>query len=418
MRRLWPVVRREYLERVRSKAFLVATLAGPALVAGVLLLPSLVMAKQRGKALRIAVVDASGALEAPVGRALAERTVEGEARFQVLGTTNRAPEGAAEQMRAAVLAGRLDGYLYLPPDAMVRSAAEYHGRNVSNVLDLRLLEEAVEQAVVRQRLAVEGLDAGRVKEVMKPLDLKLLRVSAGGEREDRGSSFMFSLVLLMMLYTTAIMWGQATMTGVIEEKTSRVVEVVVSSIDTGTLLLGKLLGVGAAGLTQIVTWAAALAAIGLYAGATWGLGGPRPPEITPLLLGSFVACFLLGFFLYATLYAALGAAVNSVQEAQGLAFPIVLPLILSVMFFGPVLSSPDGALSTTLSLIPFFTPLLMFLRITVQTPPAWQIALSMVLTGLTIAGVIWAAGRIYRVGILTYGKRPTLPEIMRWVRHP
>ncbi len=157
-----------------------------------------------------------------------------------------------------------------------------------------------------------------------------------------------------------------------------------------------------------------MAAIGAYGAAT---AGPRTiPELPPLLLVSFVVYFLLGYFLYGSLYAAVGSAVNTQQEAQSLVFPAMMPLILAFMCFPVVLGSPDGTLSVVLSLIPVFTPLLMFLRITAVTPPSWQIALSIALTLGTIAFTTWGASRIYRVGILMYGKRPTFPEMLKWAR--
>jgi ABC-2 type transport system permease protein len=148
------------------------------------------------------------------------------------------------------------------------------------------------------------------------------------------------------------------------------------------------------------------------------LAGTLPmPEITAGMLVSFVLFFLLGFFFYASLYAAIGASVNTVQEAQSLAFPVMLPIILGMVFFTAVLEAPDGAVSVTLSMIPGISPLIMFLRIVVLTPPWWQIALSVGLLALAILGVLWVSARIYRVGILMYGKKPTYPELVKWVRH-
>ena len=141
------------------------------------------------------------------------------------------------------------------------------------------------------------------------------------------------------------------------------------------------------------------------------------PEITPLMLVSFVVFYLLGFFFYASLYAAIGSSVNTVQEAQGLVFPVMLPIILAMVSFPAVLEAPEGPLAVTLSMIPGMSPLIMFLRIVVLTPPMWQILLSIALLVLGILGVVWVAARVYRVGILMYGKRPTFPELMRWVRH-
>jgi len=412
--RLWPIVRREYLERVRSKAFIIATVLGPILTGGLMIIPIL-MAGQAGKPLRVAVLAASGTLGTQVEAALAERKRDGQARF-IVEPAGPGPDEARERaLRDAVLAGRLDGYLELPTDALEKANASYYGRNVSNVIDLRAMEDTVSETLTGLRLSGAGLDPGRVRALTKKLDLKTIRLTVGGEREDHGASALFSIILMMMLYTTVLMWGQAVLTGVIEEKSNRVVEVIVSAIPSVNLLAGKLLGVGAAGLTQFLVWALSLAVVSVAGAGFAAAGSARMPEVTPLLLVSFVLYFLLGYLLYSSLFAAVGASVNTTQEAQSLAFPVFMPLVVGVMFFPMVLQSPDSTLSTVLSLIPFLTPLLMFLRITVLTPPLWQIGLSLVLTGATILAVLWTAARVYRVGILMYGKRPTFPEIMRWV---
>jgi len=415
--RLFAIVRREYLERVRSRAFLIGTLLLPLLMAALTIGPSLLMAKQRGKPLRVAVLDATGALGEAITKALAERRIAGEPRFLVEPPEEGPLDAVRASRKAAVLAGRIDGYLYLPPDALSRSAAEYYGRNVSNVMDLGLLDKAVEEALVGFRLAGAGLAEARIQEAMRPLELKTIRVSESGEREDEGGSFLLSIVLLTMLYTTLAMWGSAVMNGVIEEKTSRVVEVMVSSISPSRLLAGKLLGVGAVGLTQFLVWAGFMAALSHLGAQAAPLARVKLPEMPPLVLVLFIVFFLLGYFLYGAMYAAVGASVNSQQEAQGLMFPVLMPLIVAFMLFPVVLSSPDSTLSTILSLVPFWTPLLMFLRVCALMPPAWQVVLSIVLTLGTIVALNWAAARIYRVGILMYGKRPTLREILKWIWH-
>jgi ABC-2 type transport system permease protein len=188
-----------------------------------------------------------------------------------------------------------------------------------------------------------------------------------------------------------------------------------SGVSSTTLLAGKLAGVGGAGLTQFLVWSLSLLAASLV------MAGPLAgtldmPEITPLMLASFVVFFLLGFFFYAALYASIGAAVNTVQEAQNFVFPVLAPIIVGMVCFMPVLQAPDGGLAVTLSLVPGISPLIMFLRIVVLTPPVWQIGLSILLLIVGIGGLVWAASRIYRVGILMYGKKPTFPEILKWVR--
>jgi ABC-2 type transport system permease protein len=410
------VMRREYLERVRSRAFLISTFLGPLLVVAVMIGPTLLMARQRGKPLRVSIVDATGTLSAAVERALATRRAADAPRFAVVPVGATDPEEAKRAARAAVVEGRLDGFLYCGPDTLRTSQAEYYGKNVSNVMDIQMLEKAVDDALLERRLSQEGLEGSRARRLMLKLDLRRIRLTATGEREDRGASFVLALMLFTLLYSTVLMWGAAIMNGVIEEKTNRVVEVIVSSLPTSSLFTGKLLGVGAAGLTQFLVWSLTMAVFGLYGAAAARGGGVPLPELSPLLLASFVVYFLLGYFLYGALYAAVGSAVNTQQEAQSLAFPVMMPLVIGFVFFPAVLSSPDSRLAVVLSLVPFFTPTLMFLRITVLTPPAWQIALSLVLTLGAVVAATWAASRVYRVGILMYGKRPTFPEIVRWAR--
>jgi len=241
-----------------------------------------------------------------------------------------------------------------------------------------------------------------------------VRVSEQGEREDKGAAMLLAMILMMMLYAGLLMWGQAVMTSVIEEKTSRVVEVMASGVPPTTLLTGKLLGVGGAGLTQYLVWALSLLGVSVASGS---LGATGMPEVTWLMLASFVLFYVLGFLFYAALYAAIGSAVNTAQEAQSLAFPVLVPIIVAMVCWPAVMQSPDGPLAFTVSMIPGMSPLMMFLRIVILTPPVWQMLLSVALLVLGILGAVWFAARVYRVGILMYGKRPTFPEIMRWVRH-
>ena len=413
--KLWAVIRREYLERVRSKAFIIGTIVGPILMGGIMVLPMLV-ASRGGDLLRVAVLDATGVLQAKVEKTLEEARRDDKARFEVRSPGTGSFEVREEALRKEVLEGSLDGFLLLPEDAIETSTATYYGRTVSNQRDLSMIRWSVRDLLVAHRLTDAGLDPDRVKELTRDMEWRTIRLSEEGEKEDEGLGILLAIVLLMILYTSILMWGQVVMGGVIEEKSSRVIEVVASGVPSTQLLAGKLLGVGAAGLTQFLVWSLSLLGISL---ATAGpmAGGLPIPEIRPMVLVAFVVFFLLGFAFYASLYAAIGAAVNTMQEAQNFIFPIIIPLVLGLVCFPVILESPDGTLAVVLSLIPFLIPLLMFLRIVILTPPWWQIALSLVVMGAAIWGVLWLAGRIYRVGILMYGKKPTFPELMRWVRH-
>jgi ABC-2 type transport system permease protein len=213
-----------------------------------------------------------------------------------------------------------------------------------------------------------------------------------------------------------MLYGMNTARSIIEEKTSRVFEVLLSTIQPDEMLAGKILGVGAVGLTQIGVWMLAAIILGSTGLAASVLGsGKLPISIGQALF--FVAYFLFGFLVYSSIAAALGAMTNSEQELQQLNMFLVLPLAFCMLMLFVIGAAPNSALSTLVSLIPFCSPLLMNLRISLTTVPAWQIALSFVLMSLTIVAILWVASRIYRVGILMYGKKPNLPEILRWLKY-
>jgi len=424
------IAKREFIERVRTKAFVIGTIIGPIFMAGIMIVPAF-MASRLAKSVTITVIDAEGSLRSLVEESLAstgapaEEAASSEARPRNQGSTQfsvKPPVGAdlpaqREAAKQAVLKGTLDVYVVLPPDVLTESKAEYYAKSVTDFEGIRAVDRAIEKAVFGKRISAAGIDPAHVAALTKPLDLKRLRVSDKGEQEDRGVSFFLSLILVMMIYMGTLMWGQVVMTGVIEEKSNRVVEVIVSSTTPRNLLFGKLVGVGGAGLLQFGIWILALVGVSAASGSMAFLSGIDLPEINPVLIAAFPIFFLLGFFLYASLYAAIGAAVNTIQEAQNFIFPVMLPIIMAMVCWPVVMRAPASNISVVLSLIPFMTPILMFLRMSVLMPPVWQIALSVVLTSLTIAMVIWVAARIYRVGILMYGKPPNFPEMVRWVRH-
>ena len=230
------------------------------------------------------------------------------------------------------------------------------------------------------------------------------------------SAFMSTILLVVLLYTTLIMYGIMVMRSVLEEKTSRIVEVMLASLTPKEMMAGKVLGVGAVGITQLIIWAiagAALSTVGLGAMASSGISLNLPPAA---LIGLPIF-FLLGFLLYSSTFAALGAAVNSEQEAQQLQMIVMLPLIIAISSWFVVMRDPNSVFSVIVSLFPFTSPIMMYLRLSVSEPPIWQIALSVAILLVTIYGVISVCARIYRVGILMYGKKPTLPEILRWLRY-
>jgi ABC-2 type transport system permease protein len=421
MRNAWLILRREYLERVRTKSFIVSTLVLPALMIALMVLPSkLAMLKASGTK-RLAVVCANpdfaravqSQLEAGKGKA---EDLDSSPRYKVeiVSTPDEATRAA---LKGRIGAGTLDGYVWLSDDALVSRKISYVARETSDFIEAATLQSALKTALLRQELRSRGVAAADADKLMKGVDLDTVSIKGGQEKKGGGAlQFLSAIVLVMMLYMTLILYGVAVMRSVLEEKTSRVMEVVLSSATAKELMAGKILGVGAVGLTQIALWVV----IGLGA-TTPGLLAARNQlseiNLSPAALPAFAVFFVLGFLLYSALYAALGAMVNSEQEAQQWQFLVVMPIIVPIVMMTYVIRQPNAPLSMWMSLVPFFAPILMYIRVVVEMPPLWQIGACIALLLLTLWGVVALCSRIYRVGILMYGKKPTLPEIVKWIRY-
>jgi ABC-2 type transport system permease protein len=314
-------------------------------------------------------------------------------------------------------AGRLDGYLWLSDEALTSRKIAYVARENNDFIEVATLQAALKTALLRQELLFRSVSAADADGFMKPVDLDAVAIKGGEEKHDGGPlQFLSAIVLVMMLYMTLILYGVAVMRSVLEEKTSRVIEVVLSSATARELMAGKILGVGVVGLTQIAIWIV-LGLITTTPGLMAVRGRLSGHSLSPAALPAFAVFFVLGYLLYSALYAALGAMVNSEQEAQQWQFFVILPIVVPVMMMTYVIRQPNAPLSVWMSLVPFFAPILMYIRVVVQTPPLWQIAVCIALLLLTLWGVVALCSRIYRVGILMYGKRPTLPEIVKWIRY-
>jgi ABC-2 type transport system permease protein len=319
-------------------------------------------------------------------------------------------------LRDKVSSKAIDSYLWLTDDAIASGKVAWVSRNMAGSGERSRLGEKLNRVVQRARLSRNGLTGDQADVVLKPIKVQAVRIEHGKEAGDSsGMRFLEVVVMVMLLYVGVLLYGISVMRSVLEEKNSRVIEVLLSSATSTELMAGKLLGVGAVGLTQIVVWVIIAIAFAMPALAMQpDLDQLRVP---PVVLAAFAAFFFLGYLLYSTIYAATGAISTTEQEGQQLQFVIVIPLVLSVFMLNAVVRTPDAPAVVWMSMIPFFSPLLMYARIVIQTPPAWQIALSLFLLVATIAGILVLCARIYRVGILMYGKRATLPEILKWLKY-
>lgn len=422
MRKLWLVIKREYLTRVRTKAFILGTVALPLFSIAVLAIQIYTAKGQADHTLKVAVVDNAGGLAEAIAKGLDGKLPNGQPAFQVVKALERPAGGELDDLRNQVKSGQLDAFLLVPEGATQgKAAAEFHTKNPGEITMTDSLDRAVSDAVIAQRLHERGVNAQDVGQLVKGLEVKLIKVSSAGETEEEGQTFVTAIVVGMILYITLIIYGVTTMRSVIDEKSSRVMEILVASVRPVHLLMGKILGVAAVGLTQYAIWVALaglVSAYGVTVASLFRPGASLPSLTLPwALLPSMIVFFLCGYFLYASLYAAIGAMCSTDQESQQLQTPVTLLLVAGFLLFNIILHDPNSTQSFILSMIPFFAPILMVLRISMQTPPLWQIALSIAISILTTAGIISFSARIYRVGILMYGKRPSLVEVVRWLKY-
>jgi ABC-2 type transport system permease protein len=435
MRNMLLIMKREYLERVRKKSFLVMTVLVPALMAGAIWIP-IEVAKKNGMEQRtIAVVAPTLPLAEAVKKHLIETVAHDEddpfssdendaavnkqnegPPYTVL-TSTATDEAAKQELRNQVADGRISGFLWMSPEALKDRKITYFSKDSTNFSEQISLQSALRVSLTEQDLAGHGLNPQEVSDVLRPVSVKSVRMEKGQESKSSGIAlFMGSIMMVTLLYITVLIYGIAVMRSVIEEKGSRIMEVMLSSVRPRDLMAGKIVGVGAVGLTQIAIWIAlsvALSSPMVVAFKSMSRGIHIP--ISSVLY--FAVFFLLGYLLYSSLYAAIGAMVNSEQEAQQIQFVVLMPLIFAMVIAQTVIQHPSSQLAIWLSMIPFCAPMLMFVRILIETPPWWQIALCIALMIATIWGLLALCARIYRVGILMYGKRPTLPELLKWLRY-
>jgi ABC-2 type transport system permease protein len=434
------VVRREYVQGVRNKGFLISTLLAPAVMALFFVVPLLLATLRTGGATRVAVVDLTGGrLYAPLSEALARggrgdedekrrpprglRDEEFEARFAV----ERAEPGGLpfeevkEGLRRRVLDNKLDAFLVIPPGVLEGGAAQLYARSAGDLFTRTVLERSLSRVVADERLRAAGLEGARVRELTRAVEVEHARVTAGGEQSAEGAgAFILPFLVGTFIVVAIMMYGQVILSAVVEEKTTRIVEVLFSSLRAFPLLLGKLVGVSLVGFTQFAIWAAMFLGLGLFGGGAVGLGGgdfalPRVPAAALLLAPVF---FTLGFYVYGTLYAVVGSVVTSEKEATQIVMPVSFLPALAIYLAFPIIRNPNSPFSFWVSMVPFFSPVTMLVRIVTERPPAWQIALSLLVGAATVVGMVWVAARIYRTGMLMYGKRATIPEILKWVRQP
>lgn len=414
MRNVLVVLRREYLYRVRNRWFVIGTVALPALLIGAIAISAMSEVRRSNRDRALPIVDQSGVLYDLVARRL-ESTFEPER----VAMTAEALEKVAERARER----SISGYLVLDAETLNSGKATFHGDRAPRSLNKIRMQQAVVRSALEVRLRATDSDTN-VEDLLSGGDIDFESVSDEAPEEGaRVVGMAVGFAGAMVLYLVILIYGMMVMRSVLEEKTSRIVEVIISSVRPWELMLGKILGVGAVGLTQVAIWVLT-ATLGLTFGLPYLIAfRPELANVRELLqylpavgaLVLFLAFFVLGYLLFSSLYAAVAAMCSTEEEAQQTQFPVTMLVVIPILFMSSIMEDPNSTLSTALSLVPFFSPIVMLPRY-LGGAPLWQVGLSLVLMVITIVGVAWVAGRIYRVGILMQGKRPTLPELWRWVK--
>jgi len=415
----WLVVaRREFTERVRTKWFVAVTLLGPIGMIALVVLPVWLGSKQAEEEIHVQVVDDSGRDMA--GKLQAAATLL-HVEWKFDDVTSQHPD--LPELRARLRSGKIDGILLVPTDYMVSGKVTYRGVNASSTMIGRTLQGVIDYSLRFERLHEAGVGAMDSAEILKPADIQMLQDMGEAAAQSGSGTFIVGYAVMFILYMAVLLYAVNVLRSVIQEKTSRVVEIMVSAVKPRALMLGKILGVGSVGLLQLGIWATIALLLIRFRGAVLGLfgfagaGAVSVPSVTAPAMALVLIYFLLGYFFYASLYAAIGAMTNSEQEAQQAQTPVVLLLIIPVVCVELVASNPRGGVAELLTLIPFSSPVLMPMRYLLGGAGPGDVLLSLGILIVATSGAVWLAARIYRVGILMYGKRPGLRELARWVRH-
>ncbi len=409
LRNTWIICKHECFKRIRTRSFLITTFLMPLFLAAVIGIPAVLGARANRDNQKIVLVCPRADLAENVREHLESNT---KGAYHVTIDTDTS-DAEHRRLLDEVNANRLDGIIWMTADSIEEGRALYQRRNGRDFMWQQLVRNSIAGGFNRMRMAEYGIKPDQIKTMLQGAEVEMTLTGAAQDPVSRDAAAIITVLLLAtMLFVTLLSYGVMIMRSVLDEKASRVIEVLLCSATPDELMSGKILGVGAVGLIQVVVW------------GVMGVAMAKPPSLTPgvhvvplPLMIYFGVFYLLGYLLYSAMFAAIGAVFNSSDEAQHWIFVIISPLIFACTLITPVAAAPNSTLAVVTSMIPFCSPVLMYMRLTVETPPGWQIGLCFALLIGAIYVVQKIATQIYRVGILMYGKRPTIREVVRWLSY-
>ena len=436
------VIKREYMTRVKSKGFIASLFLMPVLMCGLVLLSSFlaIMEDKTEEMRKLVVIDETGEIFEQMQEAIAKhRTFQhkGELVYQVhreTATTEEEKTALQERVRTK----KLYAYLEIPKDVFANEDVRFYARTATNFNVQNALRRIISDIVRDKRFAESGYSRREVSRLMRAVGFNAYAVKSGKGKDggakvesaiETGARLGLGYILVFVLYMFVLIYANSIMRSVLEEKTTRIVEVIVSSVKPHQLLLGKLVGVCSVCLTMFAIWVIFGVLLVMNIKPLLGIFGidSLPIQFIQVIgtikassggvLTYFFIYFIIGFFMYSTLYAVVGAICSSEEEAQQTGVPLTMLIVVPFVLMFQLFRIPDSTLSVLLSHVPFFSPILMFMRINVLMPPLWEILLNILVMCATVLLVTLISGKIYRVGILMYGKRPTLGQLWQWARY-
>lgn len=454
--KIWTIITHEYITKVKSKGFIIGTFLGPVILLlffGIVIAVNILSVDDTSK--KLGIVDKSNLI--------ANELINLDKTKYFL-IENK----SIEELNKEVLANKIDGYVVINQNIIENSEATIYSKGGGGSGLVTALENNLEEIIRNIRLKNLGITKDNIAFIDKPTIVNTEKITEKGVEKDFTEAFAFIGYLLgFAIYMLIFIYGGFVSRAVIEEKANRIVEIMISSVKPFELMFGKVIGIAFVGLTQIAAWIIMFIAVSSIAGivATSILGdeqnkkefatqiqenvgkmnssnpmqnqlmgsqlNPKEmesqevkvakmlqniPKISPFLVIGFLFYFLIGYLIYSTLFAAVGSAVDQESDAAQLQMPVSMPVIIPILVIPQVMSNPDSTLSVVMSLIPLFTPILMTVRIAATTVPIWQILLSVVLCLLTFLGALWVSAKIYKIGILMTGKKPSFKDLVKWIR--
>lgn len=416
MTKAFTVARWEYTEKIKSKAFLITLFLMPLIMVGFGVIPGLLVSRPDKESKVIGIIDLSGDVFQPLSKLLTERykLPDGRPNYVVRPieiSVDFTVEPAKRFADSLTANGEMEGYLVIGKTIMTDTNVDYHTQNVGNFRVAERISRTLRDVVVEKKLTSQGLNPLLIKDLTRTIELRTLKLAKEGKEEEAGFEKVFftSYIFMMMMFFLVMTSGQLLVRSMLEEKSNRVVEVLMSSCSARDLMAGKIIGLSGLGFTQIGFWSVIGIAISLKFAVTL---------ISPSSALLLLVYFVLGYLLYAAIFVAAGSPVSTEQEAQQITSYLTIVLVLPIVLSRPIMQDPNSLMVRVMSFIPLLTPTMMAMRIPIQTPPAIEVVASIVVLFISMLAAIWMAGKIFRTAILATGKRPSLPELFRLLRTP